>query len=64
MLCAYVSRRVSVRAVAVVYIGADVFYVESTVLGVEARHEGFEAWNDAGHDRNVKCSLRPYVEVR
>jgi len=63
MLCMHISRRVSVGAVAAVYIGANVFCVESAVPSVEARHEGFEAWNDTGHDGDVKCSLRPYIEV-
>lgn len=49
---------------AAVYITADVLCVKSAVPGVEARHKGFEAWDDASHDGDVQCHLRPYVEVR
>lgn len=51
-------------AVGAVCLRGDEFRFESVVSGVEARHKRFETWNNAGRRRDVKCSWRPYAEVR
>lgn len=53
VLCVYVPLCVPVGALAAVYVAADMFCVEGAVPSVEARHKGFETWDDACHDRGV-----------